>query len=549
MSSVQQNPLARASWWLILLMGLPFSAVLGAEPDSLVIELRAAGIEPSRQGLEKFLEPMRLTPTRLAKVRALLADLGNEDFEKREKATTALSAMPHLPRTLIKNPGGPDPEVEKRIEQVLEDPRRDECEHQLFLVLRLVQEKRLQGLAPLLLELMPQWSEEHLVQAAGRAVVASAERADGKVLRSALARKETGPARPAAATALAAVFGREAGRELEGLLQDADPRVCLASATALLNQENRKPLTTLTRLLEAEQVEVRQAAAVLLRDVSGQQIDYASYDEPKRRAEGVAAWRAWVAREGATAQLHLPVGVRKAPRGRIVAAIFGENVLREIDGVTGKTLFEAPGFAYPWGSHATPEGHRLGVDFSSSYVVEYDARGKEVWRQSTPGQPTSVERLANGRTLLALSDSGKVIEMDRAGKVVWEVNLGGRPTTAQRLANGTTLVALQFAGKVVAVNRKGEVVWQLTGLGTPHTAEQLDNGHVLVCEFAGGVIKEYDRSGKVVWSKEGVNNPAQAQRLANGNTLVSGADGITEFDPKGKQVRHFRMGRCRFFAY
>jgi hypothetical protein len=548
MSSFPQNPLARTGCWLILLAGLPPSIAADTEPDPLVVEIRAAGIEPSRHGVEKFLEPMRLTPARLAKVRALLADLGNDDFDKREEATTALSAMPHLPRALLKNPGNPDPEVDKRIKQILDDSRRDECEHQLFLVLRLVEEKRLEGLAPLLLELMPQWPEEHLVQGASRAVVASAERRDGKVLRSILARKEAGVARPAAATALAAVFGREAARELEGLLTDADPYVCLASATALLNQENRKPLMPLTRLLDAEQVEVRQAAVGLLREVSAQQIEYVSYDEPERRAEGVAAWRAWVAREGASARLHLPVGVRQASRGRIVAAVFGENVLREIDGVTGKTLFEAPGFTYPWGSHATPEGHRLGVDFTSSYVVEYDARGKEVWRQNTPGRPTGVERLANGRTLLALSDSGKVVEMDRGGKVVWEVNLDGRPTTAQRLANGTTLIALQNAGKVVAVNRKGDVVWELRGLGAPHTAQQLDNGHVLVCDFAGGV-KEYDRAGKVVWSKEGVNNPAQAQRLANGNTLISGADGITEFDPRGNQVRHFRMGRCRFFAY
>jgi len=544
------HPIPRAGWWLLLLVGLAASAPAhAAEPDSLGAELQAAGIEPTRDGVRKFLEPQRLTPARLATIRALLADLGSDDFQTREKATAALSAMPLVPPALLKGDGKRELEIEKRVEYILEDPRRAEREHQLFLVLRLIEENRFPGLAPLLLELMPQWQEEQLVQCAARAVAASAERSDGKALRSVLAGRQSPAVRAAAVAALASVFGRESANELEGLLQDAEPLVCLAAATALLNQENRKPLAALTRLLEAEQLEVRQAAVTILRDVTCQQIDYASYEEPKRRAEGVAAWRAWVAQEGADAKLHLPVGVRKPLRGRIVVSVFGDNVLREIDALTGKTLFEAqPGFNYPWGSHATPEGHRLAVDFAQSLIVEYDARGKVCWRQTVPGRPTSVERLANGRTLLALSDSGIVVEIDRLGKVVWEIRLDGRPTTAQRLADGNTLVALQNGGKVVAVNRQGVVAWQIAGMGAPHTAEQLDNGNVLVCDFSLG-INEYDRRGKIVWSKQGVNNPAQAQRLANGNTLVSGAEGLMEFDPKGNLVRHFRMARSRFFAY
>jgi hypothetical protein len=70
-----------------------------------------------------------------------------------------------------------------------------------------------------------------------------------------------------------------------------------------------------------------------------------------------------------------------------------------------------------------------------------------------------------------------------------------------------------------------------------------------VCEFDGGIIKEYARSGKVVWELKGVDNPAQGQRLPDGNTLVSGTDGLMEFDPKGKLLRHFKMNRLRFFAY
>src|SRR4029077_7147138 len=118
----------------------------------------------------------------------------------------------------------------------------------------------------------------------------------------------------------------------------------------------------------------------------------------------------------------------------IVIAVFAERLVREIDAATGETVFEAVGFQYPWGCHATPEGHRLAVDYTASVVVEYDARGKESWRRRVPGRPTSVQRLPDGQTLGALPEPGVVVELDRSGKVVWEIPLQGRPATAQRLA-------------------------------------------------------------------------------------------------------------------
>src|SRR5205823_3408188 len=117
--------------------------------------------------------------------------------------------------------------------------------------------KRIRGLAPLLLELMPQWPEANLTQAAARAVEASAERADGKALRDVLAHGRSRAARTAALTALASVFGRDVGPELEERLRDADAVVGLAAARALLDQGNRKAFPALVRWLEADEAEVR----------------------------------------------------------------------------------------------------------------------------------------------------------------------------------------------------------------------------------------------------------------------------------------------------
>jgi hypothetical protein len=536
---------------LLLVAWLAVGRVCADEPSPAAAELRAAGVEPTRQGLEAFLEPMLLTPQREARVRALLADLGSEDFQTRRKASAALADLPHLPRALLEGaPGQEDLEVARRVAELLEAPERDECERKVGLALRVIEEERVRGLAPLLLRLLPQWPE-HLRDAAARAVTAGAGRGDTEVLRAALDPARPGVVRAAAATALSAALGGDADADLEGLLADRDPAVSLAASVALLNRGSRKPLTALTRLLDADQAGTRLAAAIILTEATGQPIEFGAFDEPKQRAAAAAAWRDWVERHGADAELHLPVGVRPAFRNRVVVAVWGEKVVREIDLGTGKTVFEAKeGWTYPWGAHATPDGHRLAVDHQRSFVVEYDQAGKEVWRRDVPGNPTGVQRLPDGRTLVASPNSGGVFEIDRSGKVVWEVALSGSPTTATRLPDGTTMVSLQNAGKVVAVDRRGKVVWEVGGMDTPHTVQMLPNGHLLTCEFGGGgVIKEYERSGKVVWQLKGVDNPAQAQRLPDGRTLVSGTAGLMEYDAKGKLLRHFKMNRLRFFAY
>ncbi len=518
--------------------------------DSLSLELWQAGIEPSRRGVREFLESLRWTPAREARVRRLLTDLGSPRFAVRNRAMAELNALPFVPASLLEVAAKSDLETFRRVEELRARSRFAECESRLLLAARFIEAKQLKGLALLLLDLMPQWQDPYLLETVSRAVAVSAERGDGAGLRNALAPRRPGQVRAAAVIALASAGGLAVQQELNTLLADADPRVSLAAATSLLNQGQRKPLTTLVRLLDAEPFEVRQAAARILHAVTGKEFGYASYDEPKQRAQAVAAWRAWVAENGVTAKLDLPIRFRRITRDRILISVYSEQVLREIDSRTGKILFEAKGFQYPWGCHATPEGHRLAVDYKMHVVVEYDSQGKECWRKSVPGEPTYVERLPNSRTLVALPSPGMIVELDRAGTVVWKLSLAGGPSTAQRLDNGNTLISLCDVGKVIEVNRRGKVVWQTTqGLRSPHTVQQLENGNVLVCDFGNRSVLEIARSGKIVWSKKGLSNPSQAQRLPNGNTLVSNAYRLLEFDMHGKLVGQRNVTRSRFFAY
>jgi hypothetical protein len=542
------RPIHVAVSWLLLATLWSWSAPApAADPDPVGEELRSLGIEPTSAGVRTFLTQMQVSPQQETKLRALIRNLGSDDFETRQQATRQLLAQPYLPPALLNAPYD-DLEIRQRLEAIRNEPPHRDHEMRLHLVLLVIDGQGLHGFTGALLDLLPQ-QDEDTRNLATRAIAASAEAADLPALRAALAPTKPRPIRQAAAAALGPAGGQGAEKELLALLQDGDALVRLSAATGLLNLDHRAALDALVGLLEADQADIRQKAANLLTEASGRHVDFDGSDNAEQRAEGVAAWRAWAMNEGRTAALNLPVGRNPPWRGRIVIGVYEKKQLREIDAVTGKTILEVNGFTYPWGCHATPAGHRLIAEFQRREVVEYDLSGKECWRKSVPGTPTGVQRLPNGRTLVALSDANKIVELDRQGKVVWEINLEGRPTTAQRLADGRTLVSLQDAGKVVAIDREGHVCWEIGGMQRPHTAEMLANGHVLVCEFNRRAITEYTRSGKVAWRVAGLNNPAQGQRLPNGNTLISTSDGLMEYNPQGKVIRRFDVGRTRFFAY
>jgi|GEM_PF-2449142 len=176
--------------------------------------------------------------------------------------------------------------------------------------------------------------------------------------------------------------------------------------------------------------------------------------------------------------------------------------------------------------------------------------------------PRSVQRLANGNTLVADRVNGMVVEVRPDGTMAWSYSKADDPDlvwpfSAQRLASGNTLITDRRGTRVFEVDRQKRLVWQYgsteewgTGIdriSDPFSAVRLANGNTLICDNKEGnrVIEvrtsDYDPDApdhgytpaSIVWryGVDGVigsgpgllRSPRSAQRLSNGNTLICDA--------------------------
>jgi len=148
------------------------------------------------------------------------------------------------------------------------------------------------------------------------------------------------------------------------------------------------------------------------------------------------------------------------------------------------------GHAYMRNARKLANGHYLVAHYGADVVREYDSTGKIVMEIPAVGGPHSVERLANGHTLISCGDHKNaqgIFEVDAAGKTVWEVRDGDLPGISlkfiagfQRLPNGDTVIANwlghdQFgrAPHLIEVTPEKKVVWTYADNSTIVTASNI----------------------------------------------------------------------------
>jgi HEAT repeat protein len=477
-----------------------------------------------------------LTDALREKALKLIGQLGNDDFDVREKATTDLQALGGAVAPLLRqHAGDPDLEVSTRVQKCLAAVSGEMAKPLSPVIPRLVALRKPPGAAEALLGFVP-FAEESLVGEETLAALAAVAVRDGKaepVLVRALEDKLP-LRRAAAAEALwraGAAEQRQAVRKM--MLQDPDPSVRLRLALAFVADQEKDAVPVLIALVGELPLEQGARAEEVLRRLAGERAPEPTLNGEEGSREKVRdAWAAWWREHGATVDL-----VQATPNGRFL----GYTLVGYVD--TGHLVELAPGGKVRWelrdvgmvyDAEALPGDRLLLAEFNNRRVTERNLKGEVIWQRQM-NWPMNCQRLANGHTF-ACSRS-ELIELDKAGKDVLNVARPANDLFAARKLRDGQIVCVTNAGMCQRLDATGTRELKSFPIGQIAMGglEVLPNNHLLVAHFNLNKVQEYDLEGKLLW-EAAVATPSSAVRLANGHTLVtsSNAQTLVELDRTGK---------------
>lgn len=256
--------------------------------------LQEAGVEATVESLDAFLRLHQAVAERQEQDRELIAQLGDDDFFKREEAMLELMKRPVQSSAALEAAvRGDDPEVRWRAQVVLQETNKPRSEL-LYAVFVVIQHGEFPGLADSLLKTMPACHSDYLRVALVRALEATVTADDDELLRGYL-RQEDVHVRIAAMTALERVLGPLAVDDLKPILRDPNDAVRMAAAERLIRHSPDAVYETLGQLLDSDDVAVRNRSIQLLRANLSLTLPYSAYAGPELRLPQAEAWRKAIA--------------------------------------------------------------------------------------------------------------------------------------------------------------------------------------------------------------------------------------------------------------
>ncbi len=257
-------------------------------------------------GLLEEIRRRTARPVDNAQVTNLIRQLGNDDFEVRQKAQTALLAMGKtaLPALRLAM-NDPDLEISTRARNLLLEVDKDAAAQISPVVLRLVALRKPQGAAEALLGFIAHSDEGNLpeeAQEALNAITYATSQPDAAVVK---AIADAHPkARAAAAEALCQPGLQHAPNAAYSLLKDPDPEVRMRTALALTTFGDRDSIPVLIALLSELPTERSSAVEDYLLSLAGDRgPKIASSEDSDGRQRRRDAWAAWWNENGAKVEM------------------------------------------------------------------------------------------------------------------------------------------------------------------------------------------------------------------------------------------------------
>jgi hypothetical protein len=526
------------------------TAISPASGKSDEAKLREADVPTDGPGLLDYFRKRTQESANRSRLQALIAQLGDDDFQIREQASNQLVQLGVRAKpVLLDATKDADLEVAIRARDCLRRIESGTTAMMLGAAIRTLVERKPDGAAEALLSYLPFAEDETLSDEAlaGLAAIAIRDGRSDPALVAALTDKQA-IKRGAAAEALCRAGAKEQLAEIRKLLKDSDARVRLRVGLALCSLGEREALPVLIELLTELPSPETAALENMLYKLAGQKAppgDDATDNVARRRYRD--AWKKWWETEGTKLDAAKLEETSKT-LGYTLVLMLDSGKAVELDS-TNKPRWTVEGLAFPLDVEALPGDRLLSAEHRANRVTERDVKtGKVVWEHKI-AYPLSAQRLPNGNTFIGSQNN--LVEVDKTGKVVWEYYPPGGENImkASKLRNGDIALVTQLgATRFILLDRDGKTEKRSFAINLYTTGGRIDvlpNGNVIVPENANNRVVELEPVGqvaKVVWEAI-IESPVAATRLANGHMLItsmSSSKGAVEIDRTGREIWSYK---------
>ncbi len=538
-----------------LLCALLAVCATAAEPDPREHDkklLQQAGIATDATGLLQFFRSRTVSDANRQRASELVKQLGDDDFDIREKAMKDLVALgPAAQPSLLRATENADPEVARRVSECLDRLKVGRVGPELIAAAARVLANH-PSAAPATIEAFLEYipsAPDEPVEEELTGLLTRLTAVNGKPHPAlTAAAKDKLPIRRQAAAGPLAQAGGEHRETVRKLLADPDHRVRLFAAQALIAVRDKTAVPALIGLLGDGPLSLVWTAEDQLCRIAGDKSPSPLLDpgNAASRQKCRAAWDAWWKANGESLDLAKLPDRTKFLGITLVCVLDGgpnPNLGSVVEiGADGKERWKIDSVDGPMDVQMLPTGRLLIAEHNAQRVTERTRDGRIVWEHKVAGEPVSCQRLANGNTFIATYTD--LLEVTREGKQLYSIQRQSGIYGARKLPGGTILF-IHRSGNIAEVKIDGTelrsiYVGNIRGWGS---VELLPNGHFLVALYNANAVKEIDANGKEYF-KCSVPMPTCATRLSNGHTLAADTQNrkVVEFDELGKKVGEHPAG-------
>lgn len=481
------------------------------------------------------------TPEDQRKIKDLIRDLGDDNFETREKASTKIKALGDLVVPSLRSlTNSLDVEIKGRAKSLLEEMGESKSKPISPSLVRILALKKTKGLLPALLAYFPvAESDEQFNEFLESAILYARQQPlpDAAVLKSLNA--ENPRVKLASGMLLLPFEDANSKETVKTILADNNPWIRNRMALALVNLADKSAVPVLINTLADLNQEQSSDTDAFLFELAGANLPTDLPASPSDRKKTKDAWLAWWSKNADKTSLtkSLLGNLQAVSNGNTIISSMANNQVLELDR-NGKARWTITGLSGPMDAQALPNGRILITEHHNMKITERNTKGDILWTKTVTSNPLSATRLRSGLT--SITCRNMILEVDRSGKEI--LNLP-RPQSdimsAERLRDGSYLVATNQMTllKIDRTGKESNIIRLPLGVAS-HANDILQDGTVILPLTWHNKLQEIDPSGKVVLDIT-VNQPTAAVRLPNKNILIATQTvppKLIEFDRTGKQL-------------